>query len=615
MKRYIILSMILLCSLTSVWAQSKKQDNMGKPHGETDFVINWKQYYTYNEWVKIMFDLQKKYPSLCTVESIGKSRMGRDQYVMTITAKSTGKDTDKPGVWVDGAIHGNEVNGITCSLYLAWYLLTRYDYDPRVFESLNRSTVYILPGFNVDGNESYVSFPNTENNPREPFRPVDDDNDGLYDEDLTEDVDGDGELSVMYAEDAGGDYRLSKDKLRFVRITEGDWWEGTRFRRIGNEGYDNDGDGSLAEDDLGGIDPNRNFPWDFTKRDGKTYPLSEPETRNVFTFQASKKNILVAFNYHNVGRLIMYAMPPESKRPAPQRRPQTVAGAVKDKYAFADPRRVDAEYQHDADVINKTVSSGLYILKTYEPEIGNEYGEHLYSSYYLLGAYSYLIELWGSPTPFADTNGDGNISDEEFKKWAELDLGGNVWVVPHKVKHPQLGEIWIGGTPKKHIGRTPPGRYIEQEADKQAMYVMYCIEQLPKVNFGNYDVKKIADNLYEVEVEVINDRVYPTASDRSVLLKRYTPDKIKASISSGSIVNPLKQETASDAPVNALYRSQYKKEATSAGEDVEFRIKGNSTQVFRYTVLTTNTNAVLDLSLNSANGGKDTIRIKLSDKL
>jgi hypothetical protein len=614
MKRYILVFLILTCSLASLWAQSKRQDNIGKPHGETDFVINWKQYYTYDEWVKILFDLQKKYPNLCNVESIGKSRMGRDQYVMTITAKNTGKDTDKPAVWVDGAIHGNEVNGITCSLYLAWYLLTRYDYDPRVFEAVNRSTVYILPGFNVDGNESYVRFPNTENNPREPFRPVDDDKDGLYDEDMTEDVDGDGELSIMYAEDQSGEYRLSKDKLRFVRITDGDWWEGTRFRRIGNEGYDNDGDLAMSDDDLGGIDPNRNFPWDFNKRSGKTYPLSEPETRNVFAFQLTKKNILVAFNYHNIGRLIMYMMPPAATKPAVQRRPQTVA-AEKDKYAFTDPRRVDPEYQHDADVLNKTVSAGLYILKNYTPELGNEDGEHLGSAYYQLGAYSFLIELWGTPVPFADTNSDGYISDDEFKKWAELDLGGNVWVTPHQVKHPQLGNIWIGGTPKKHIGRTPPPRYIEDEAEKQAMYVMHCIEQLPKLNFGNYAVKKVADNLYEVEVEVVNDKLFPTASDRSVLLNRYTPDKIKASISTGSIVNPLKAEKAAEEPVNAYYRTAYKKDATPAGESVEFRTKGNTTQVFRYTVLTPNVNAVLDLSLTSANGGKDTIKIKLSDKL
>ena len=125
MRKQIILAVACLLCLGSGWAQSKKQTNMGAPHGETDFVVNWKRYYNYDEWTQIMKDLQKKYPNLCSIESIGKSRMGRDQYVLTITAKNTGKDTEKPAVWVDGAIHGNEVNGITCSLYLAWYLLTR----------------------------------------------------------------------------------------------------------------------------------------------------------------------------------------------------------------------------------------------------------------------------------------------------------------------------------------------------------------------------------------------------------------------------------------------------------------------------------------------------------
>jgi hypothetical protein len=613
MKRYII-SLFLVVLTLSATAQSKKQEKIGRPHGETDFVINWKQYYTYDEWVKIMMDLQKKYPNLCQVESIGKSRMGRDMYVMTITAKNTGKDTDKPAVWVDGAIHGNEVNGITCSLYLAWYLLTRYDYDSRVYESLNRSTVYVLPGFNVDANDSYVRFPNTENNPREPFRPVDDDKDGLYDEDMTEDVDGDGELSIMYAEDQSGDYRLSKDGLRFIRIDAGDWWEGKRFRRLGNEGYDNDNDFDLAEDDLGGIDPNRNFPWDFQKANGKSYPLSEPETRNVLNFQLSKKNILVCFNYHNVGRLIMYMMPPEGKRPGPAFRQREPASNEKDIYRFVYPRRVDPEYQHDADVLTKTVSAGLYILKTYVPEAGNEYGEHLATSYYLFGAYSYLIELWGSPTPFADVNQDGYVSDDEFAKWVDLDLGGDAWVKPHQLKHPQFGEIWIGGTSKKHIGRTPPHRYIEQEAERQCLYVMYCIEQLPQLAFKNYSVKKIGSDLYEVEVEVVNDKAYPTASDRSVLLKRYTPDRIKATVSSGTIVNPV-SNGADNAPATpSYYRTQYRKDAITAGEIVEFRAKGSATQVFRYTVLSSNPNATLDLILDSANGGKANIKIKLSGK-
>jgi murein tripeptide amidase MpaA len=43
-----------------------------------------------------MRDLQKQYSHLADIESIGKSRMGRDQLLMTVTAKSTGATTPSP---------------------------------------------------------------------------------------------------------------------------------------------------------------------------------------------------------------------------------------------------------------------------------------------------------------------------------------------------------------------------------------------------------------------------------------------------------------------------------------------------------------------------------------
>jgi len=219
---------MLTCFMPSAFAQKKLQKSPGGYHGELDFPISWKRYYSYAEWTKIMHDIQKKYSQLADIESIGKSRMGRDQYLITITAKSTGDHNSKPAMWVDGAVHGNEINGVMCSLYVMWYLLTRYDYDPYVYDIVNNTTFYILPGLNVDANDSFAMFPNTPNNPREPYRPEDNDDDGLFDEDQTEDVDGDGELSTMYLEDPKGTFKLSPDKRRFVPVIDeksgsGEW--------------------------------------------------------------------------------------------------------------------------------------------------------------------------------------------------------------------------------------------------------------------------------------------------------------------------------------------------------------------------------------------------------
>ena len=124
----------------------------------------------------------------------------------------------------------------------------------------------------------------------------------------------------------------------------------------------------------------------------------------------------------------------------------------------------------------------------------------------------------------------------------------------------------------------------------------------------------MSNNLYQVEVEIENANYYPTASDRSVLLDRYTPDVISAKVSSGNtIVNPTKENSSNSTPF--MMRNTYLKSVTPAGEIVEFRMKGSSKQTFTYTILGNNpANATLSLSLNSPMGGTDQIEIKLVEK-
>ncbi|MFC1783108.1 M14 family metallopeptidase, partial [Planctomycetota bacterium] len=295
-------ALMLTVNVEPASAQKKLQDNPGGYHGELDFPISWKRYYNYAETVDILHRMAKQYPHLCDITNIGKSRMGRDMYVLTITAKETGDHSTKAAMWVDGAVHGNEINGVMCSLYVAWYLVTRYDYDQYIHDMLNRSTFYILPGLNVDANDSFAAWPNNPNNPREPYRPEDNDGDGLYDEDQTEDVDGDGQLSTMYIEDPEGTLTLSEDGRSFVQIVNGVTNNGLRFRRIGSEGYDNDGDGRMNEDDIGGPDPNRNYPSGWNLSAGWPYTMSEPCTRNAFNFMLAHPNIFAGYHYHNTGR-------------------------------------------------------------------------------------------------------------------------------------------------------------------------------------------------------------------------------------------------------------------------------------------------------------------------
>jgi len=609
----LLLGLTLLAPAPGLVGQTKLQTSPGGYHGELDFPISWKRYYAYDELQKILRDLAAKYPQLADLQTIGKSRMGRDQTILILTAKSTGPAADKPAMWVDGAIHGNEINGVTCALYTAWYLLTRYDYDPYVHGLLEATTFYILPGMNVDANDSYAKLPNTANNPREPYRPEDDDGDGLLDEDQTEDVDGDGELSMMYAADPKGGFKLSPDGRRFVRVADpAD--PAPRFRLIGSEGFDNDGDGRINEDDLGGPDPNRNFPFDWSLQNGEPYPLSEPETRNVMTFWLGHPNIFASFHFHNTGRLVMFAAPQVSRAAAQmtpaerQQQQDRVRLQLEEmrktnKYAQLFDRVVDRAYQADMNTQTEIVTTGARILKDYRPTISGMVGQAQASSYFMFGRFAYLIELWGSP-PDADEDGDGRVSDEEMMRWIDLDLTGEGWVKPHPVRHPDLGEIWVGGTAKKHITRTPPSRYMEDEASRQALFILYCASQFPKVEIAEVNIVPATADLAWVDVTVKNDRVYPTSSDRAVALRSAVMDKLTFGSSSNIGLIPV-----AAAPTSLDVYDPSGRVDAAAGPVTEFRLLGKASMRFRYLVKISGGEGWVELSTTSKFGGKDRKRV------
>jgi hypothetical protein len=613
----LVLAVMLLAAgaLTGpVGAQKKLQTSPGGNHGELDFPINWKQYYSYAEKTTLMQGLQKQYSQLADISSIGKSRMGRDQWMLTITAKATGPADSKPAMWVDGAVHGNEVNGVTCTLYLAWYLLTRYDYDPYVKDLVDHRTFYLLPGLHVDANDSYITEPNTENNPREPYRPADDDGDGLYDEDQTEDVDGDGEISTMWVEDPRGTFKLAFNGRRFVAITDPED-AAPRFRRIGMEGYDNDGDGRINEDDLGGPDPNRNYPFGWGLQSGWPYPMSENETRNVFEFQLKHSNIFASFHYHNTGRLIMFQAPPDTRTGTPEQRQADDARVAAqlaemrktDRYAQLFSRVVAPDMQNDMDSQMAMVTEGAHILKDYTPTFGGLGGQAQAASYSMLGAFAYLIELWGAPPAFdADRNANGTVDDKETLEWIDTELTGEGWIVPKKFNHPDLGDVWIGGTSKKHTGRTPPGPYMETEALRQTHFVLYSAAQFPKVEIERVTITPATGDLFWVDAYIKNDRVYPTFSDQALQLKRAVKDKVSVSASSNVSVVDVPAAVVRLDPLND-------QSAVTAltGKTAEFRLRGRDSIRYRALVKMTGNDGWVEIRTESKFGGTDTKRVAI----
>ena len=253
--------------------------------------------------------LNTAYPKLTTLDQVGKSEEGRIIWALTINNPATGEPLSKPGVYADGNIHGNEIQAGEVCLYLANRLLTEYGKLKDITQVVDRNAFYIIPVVNVDGRAHFFEDGNTPSSNRSIRIAVDDDRDGLLDEDGPDDLDGDGSITNMRMRDTLGRMRSDPQEPRLmVPVKPGEQGEWTV---LGEEGIDNDGDGRLNEDAEGFLDGNRNwgFNWEppYVQRGAGNYPFEGSGTECNCTVDAGPAE------YYNGIRF------PQQRRNVPER--------------------------------------------------------------------------------------------------------------------------------------------------------------------------------------------------------------------------------------------------------------------------------------------------------
>ena len=275
--------------------------------------LRFDHYYSYEQVVEALKALNKAYPKLSHLDLVGHSEENREIWAITITNPTSGKELEKPGVYVDGNIHGNEIQASEVCLYLANTLLTKYGKNEKITKLLDKNTFYILPTVNVDGRYHFFHDPNTPSTNRGLRRPKDDDRDGLFDEDFPDDLDGDGSITSMRKRDPNGQYKTDPEDPRLmIRIKPGEKGEWTL---LGQEGIDNDGDGRINEDSEGYVDPNRNWGYNwappYVQSGAGDYPFSGVGIRAIAQYILDRPNIIMVWAFHNNGG--MFLRGPSSK--------------------------------------------------------------------------------------------------------------------------------------------------------------------------------------------------------------------------------------------------------------------------------------------------------------
>jgi len=481
---YIVIMIGAVCIFFTAF--SSKQERLVTSDG----TVNWNRYYSNAETNQIMRHFTRLYPNLTKMYSIGRSYLGVDLMLMEVTNMKNKPPEEKPALYLDGGIHSGELTASAVALYVMGYLLNNYGKDPEVTHLLDTRTFYIRPKFNPDGSDIALL---EDQSLRSSVHPVDNDFDGVPDDDPPEDLDGDGWITQMrYKVPMGEGTHVmdASDSIIMIRISrQGD--EQGDYIVIG-EGIDNDGDGRINEDGIGGLDMNRNFPrnWELEhiQSGAGDFPLSEPETYTAVKFINEHPNITGIVHGHTSGGFV-YRLPSAS-----------------------DPSKFN---QDDIALIIElgnyyTETTGRRVQPSSTDPVSHRYGTLISWGYWDRGIVGWVPEYVPRDTWWKDYDGDGEISESERHRFNDEELGGKYFSDWTPFNHPEFGEVEIGGWHSKFLGQNTPAEFLENECKQQVPWILYLIKQSPMLEISEPEITSIGDDQFNVEITISNTGYLPT---------------------------------------------------------------------------------------------------------
>ncbi|MCK4699924.1 MAG: hypothetical protein KAT38_06305, partial [Bacteroidales bacterium] len=461
---------------------------------EIKIPLRFDHYYTYEQVVQALKALHKAYPYLTKLDIVGKSEEDREIYAMTVNNPKTGDELSKPGVYVDGNIHGNEIQASEVCLYFLNTLLTKYGNNEKITKLVNKNAYYVIPVVNVDGTYHFFADANTSSSNRGLRRPKDDDRDGLFDEDFPDDLDGDGNICNMRKKDPFGQYKTDPEDPRLmIRVKPGEKGEWTM---LGQEGIDNDGDGRVNEDSEGYVDPNRNwsFNWapDYVQRGAGDYPLSGVGLKGIAKYIMERPNIIIGYAFHNSGG--MFLRGPGTKN----------LGKLHPK---------DIEVMDWLGENNEKIVPGYRYLISWK-DLYSTYGDFGDFLDNIVGAYTFIGELFmSSSETYRDPEekieddddifrGSSNERNREKLKYNDHVAMGELYKEWKEYDHPTYGKIEIGGWVKMSSRLSHPFM-LQDLVHRNALAVIFSAEQTPEVEMEVFEKKRIDKNLSRVRIRLV----------------------------------------------------------------------------------------------------------------
>ncbi len=460
------------------------------------------KYLDYAELMQQVREWSSKHPDLVRLESLGRTAQGRDIPLLVI-GREPGET--RPAVWIDGNMHASELCGSSVALAIAEdvigiHLGTRRHGNEglpaHMGEAIRDTLFYVVPRISPDGAEAVMKTGRYIRS-----SPVDARLHKGHAYWEAHDFDGDGRMGFMrQASDDGELVELPEFPGVMVPRTPED---PPPYFKLYPEGRIVNFDGRRVPDPYflsdNQYDFNRNFPYGWAPEPEQVgagdYPGSAPETRAILDFAVAHPEIFAWLNLHTFGGVLI--------RPLGDRPDHKM-----DQGDLAVFRQVEAWMKEHTGY--PTVSGFHEFL--YEPETPLK-GDLTEYSYNHRGCLAYVIELWDlfhqigvePKKPFVDVY--SRLDRKDFialAKWDREKNQGRVFRKWRKARHPQLGEVEVGGLDLLVGISNPPFEQLGEVCATQSAAFLRVAALGPRVTVEVVKKDVLGPNLTRVELRVAN---------------------------------------------------------------------------------------------------------------
>ncbi len=395
---------------------------------------------------------------------------------------------------------------------------------------LDVATVHVMPLANPDA--ATAAFFGVD-----PWRgaPVDDDRDGIADEDGPNDLDGDGRALWMRVPTAGGQYFADPIDPRSSREADASEGEAGNFR-LTREGSDQDGDRVEREDGVGGVEWDRNWPHRHRLHavDSGAYQLSEVETKALANFVLSRTNLALVIVLDDEDNL---ASPPSGKDKTDKNSTEPLKddaallklfGERLENEDLAEPRSADHNHGCFADWVY--FQRGVLVLESsvwsipddFEPEIEEEVEEEEEEG----DDEGEVDETEEIDAPDLDTD------DLKMLAWLDHTYGAAGFAPWTTVEHPRHGTVEVGGW-LPLLKHNPPAAELDAIGAQWAEFLDELAGDLPEMTWSDVEVEDLGGGVLDVRATLTNTRLMPTAAAMARVTRRMNPVRITLDLPEG----------------------------------------------------------------------------------